>query len=180
MAAPVIIAPIDGWIIGIIGVSLLIGFWRGLAKELIALMAWVLAIWGSILYAPLLMAEWAHAIPNNELRLLLAWAAILLGVLLLGDLIKWGVGRLVSATPFKIPNHFLGGLFGFARGILFLSVLVFLSHLTQLPRQPWWESSTVIPLIEKITHRYYHWLPEDVKTFFVKYSDQALKGEEHL
>jgi membrane protein required for colicin V production len=161
----------DWIIVGVIGISAILGIWRGLAKELIALFTWVAAIWVSIVYAPQLTQYWADVIPSEELRSLLAWTTLLGAVLMLGTLVKWGVGRFVAATPFKVPNHLLGGVFGVVRGILLFSVLILLAHLTLLPKQPWWGASTTIPWLEKVTKQYYGWLPANVQKTFSKYSD---------
>jgi membrane protein required for colicin V production len=164
-----IITQMDWVILGLIGLSALVGIWRGLAQELIALAAWVVSIWASIVYAPELGASWTASIPNEELRTLLAWLAIMSAVLVIGAIIRILVGKLIASTPLKLPNHFFGGLFGFARGVLFLSVLVLFAHLTFLPKQSWWEASSTIPLLEKVTHYYLKWIPEDMKQSFLKH-----------
>lgn len=179
MATTILLTQVDWVILGAVGVSMAFGIWRGLAKELIALLTWVLAIVLSVVYAPDLMAHWASVIPNNELRTFLAWSTILLSVLVIGTLVKWLVGKMVAATPLKVLNHLLGGVFGVFRGVLLLSLLVFMAHLSYLPKQAWWQDSTTIPLLEKVTGYYYRFLPEEVKDFFLKYSDSlepSVKG----
>ena len=164
-----IITQMDWLILGLIGLSALIGIWRGLAQELIALSAWIVSIWASIVYAPELGASWTASIPNEELRTLLAWSAIMAAVLIAGAFVRILVGKLIAATPLKLPNHLFGGLFGLMRGVLFLSVLVLFAHLTFLPKQPWWEASSTIPLLEKVTHYYLKWIPEHTKQSFLKH-----------
>lgn len=164
-----IMTQMDWIIISLIGFSVLIGIWRGLAQELIALSTLVTSIWASIVYAPELDAAWTSSIPNEELRTLLAWVTIMTVVLIIGSLIRLLVGKLISATPLRLPNHLLGGLFGLTRGVLFLSVLVLFAHLTLLPKQPWWESSSTIPLLEKVTRYYLKWIPEDMKQSFLQH-----------
>ena len=164
-----IMTQMDWVILGLIGLSAFVGIWRGLAQELIALVAWVVSIWASILYAPELGASWTASIPNEELRTLLAWVSIMSAILLIGVIVRILVGKLIAATPLKLPNHLLGGFFGFTRGVLFLSILVLFAHLTLLPKQAWWEASSTIPLLEKVTHYYLKWIPEDMKQSFLKH-----------
>lgn len=164
-----IMTQIDWIIIGLVGFSVFIGIWRGLAQELIALAAWVIAIWASIIYTPELVTTWSESIPNEELRTLLAWVTIMASILIIGVIIRVLVGKLISATPLKLPNHLFGGVFGFMRGVLFLSIVVLFAHLTLVPKQPWWESSSTIPLLEKVTHYYLNWIPDSMKQSFVKH-----------
>ena len=60
-------------------------------------------------------------------------ALIVVALLLLASLIEQ-----TGLTP---ADHGLGGLFGLARGVLLVLILVILAGHTDLPKEPWWEQA---------------------------------------
>jgi len=54
----------------------------------------------------------------------------------------------------------LGGIFGFARGLLIVMVAVLLAGLTPLPRQPAWANAVLSPPLEALASALKPWLPQ--------------------
>lgn len=152
----------DYAVLVIIGVSILLSVMRGFLREVMALLAWVVAFWVANLYtasfAPMLPAS----IPSPELRLLAAFAALFLATLLVMTLIAITVGQLLKAIGVGTWDRALGAVFGLARGIIMVLVLVLLSGLTSLPKQPLWKNAMLSSPLEALVMQFKPWLPADL------------------
>ena len=51
------------------------------------------------------------------------------------------LASLIEQTGLTPADHGLGGLFGLARGVLLVLILVILAGHTDLPKEPWWEQA---------------------------------------
>ena len=56
----------------------------------------------------------------------------------------------------------LGVLFGVARGVVIVAILVLLAGLTALPRDPWWGGSSLLPQFQQIALWIRGFLPPDI------------------
>ena len=65
-------------------------------------------------------------------------------------------------------NRSLGGMFGLARGLLIVCVLVFLAGLTNLPKEELWTNAMFSAPLEVLVKSMLPWLPQSV-TKHVKY-----------
>lgn len=138
--------PIDYWIIGIVVVSALMGALRGLFREVLTILTWLVALW----------AAWAHAdvvipylgsgsLSKPPLQIWAARGLVFLGVMLLGTVLTTIVAQFVRTSMFSAVDRFLGFLFGLLRGALIVGVLVMLAQRSGLDQQPWWDKSRLIP-----------------------------------
>ncbi|MFN9738466.1 MAG: CvpA family protein, partial [Pseudomonadota bacterium] len=67
-----------------------------------------------------------------------------------GAVLMWLLRKAVRSTGLTGNDRLLGLLFGAARGVLLVTVLVVLAGLTPLPRDPWWAQSRLIPWFQGI------------------------------
>lgn len=149
-------------ILAIIGVSALISLLRGFLREVLSLLAWVLAFWVAFTFtsglAPLLEAY----VEVPSIRFILAFAALfvvtLLGVSLIGHIVV----KLVGKTGLTGTDRMLGLLFGMARGGLVVVLLVLLAGLTQVPEDPWWRESGLLAHFQHAALWVREYLPESI------------------
>lgn len=141
---------IDYAILGIVGVSALIGLSRGLLREVISLSAWVMAYWLSTRLAEPIADVFRTSLESDTLRLASAYAGVFIGVLILGAVINHLVSRFVDATGFSGTDRTLGVAFGIARGVAILTIFVLLAGMTTLPRDDWWRQSVFLERIEPL------------------------------
>lgn len=145
----------------IVGLSVLFGVFRGLMREVLALVAWVAAF----LVANLLAPEAARQLPEGmaaELRLLAGFVAVFLIVLVVVSVLAILASKLVKGAGLGVEDRVLGGVFGFARGGLIVMILVLLAGLTSLPRQPVWRNALLTgPMVVLAVH-VKSWLPADL------------------
>ncbi|TAM04662.1 MAG: CvpA family protein, partial [Rhodanobacter sp.] len=90
-------------------------------------------------------ALFEHVISLSVARLILGYAICFVGVLLLGALVRLAARRLIWSTGLSGIDRLLGVLFGFVRGVLVVTLAVFLVGLTALTRESWWQHSTLLP-----------------------------------
>ena len=98
----------DWSIIGVVVVSMLIAFARGITRELIALLAWVLGFFAALAFSPLVGAMLPEFGGHPVVRYLVAFVAILLAALLLGALIAWPLRTVIRRAGLGFVDRFLG------------------------------------------------------------------------
>lgn len=146
---------IDIVILAVLGVSTLMGLWRGLIRELLSLLVWIGALVVARIYAHEVsdMLESAAAslslseLPplNNEgLRYILAFVLVFLVAMMLGALIAQAIGSLMSQSGMRPMNRLLGGMFGVLRGTVLVVAALFLGW-TLFEDTPQWQASRLIP-----------------------------------
>lgn len=136
---------VDYLIIGIIFLSGLISLARGFIKETFSLAAWILAFWVALKFSSqgAALLDGVAAVPPS-LRLALAFFLLFLGTLLLAAIINHLISQLVKKTGLTGTDRALGVIFGIARGIAIVTVLVLLAGMTPMPRDPWWQHSLLL------------------------------------
>ena len=135
----------DWVVIAVVALSTLAAFFRGVVRELIALVAWVLGFVGAIAFTPALGAMLPDLPEYPAVRYIVAFALIIIGALLAGALIAWPLSTAVRAAGLGFVDRFLGSIFGLFRGIALMLAFVIVAGLTPLPRASWWQHSALVP-----------------------------------
>jgi membrane protein required for colicin V production len=135
----------DYFLIALVVLSCVAGLVRGLLREVIALVTWVLAVWFAWTYAPLLEPHLGGALAGAAVRPWAARALIFMVVVLFGTAIGVLVSHFVRLSLFTGVDRFFGGLFGLLRGWVIVGLFVILCHALSLDGQPWWRGSLLIP-----------------------------------
>jgi membrane protein required for colicin V production len=141
---------LDLFIIGLLGLSGLVGLMRGLVREVLSLVSWGLAIWVGITFGGTLEGYLENTIPSPTARLAAAFGIFFILTLLVTGMIGFLLTRVLESTGLSGIDRFAGLLFGLARGVLIIAVLVFLARTTPLPREPWWRDSQLMPMFQSI------------------------------
>ncbi|WP_265948422.1 CvpA family protein [Dechloromonas sp. A34] len=152
----------DYVVIGVVGVSLLFGLWRGVVGEIIALLAWLLGVLAAIEFGGQVGQMLFPGIGDPSVRMLAGCVTIFVGVLVIMALIGLVVRRMVKALGLSISDRLLGMVFGLVRGVLVIMVLVALGGMTAAPKQPWWRDATLAPPLETAVLVAKQWLPGDL------------------
>jgi membrane protein required for colicin V production len=139
---------VDYVVIGIVALSVMISVWRGAVRELLALAAWILAFFAGQAYAGTVAAYLPASLENEALRLLAGFAGIFLLVLLLTSLVAVAISTLLRSAGLGPVDRGLGAIFGLARGMLVVIILVLLCGLTAFPRTPIWRDAMLSAPLE--------------------------------
>jgi Uncharacterized membrane protein, required for colicin V production len=156
---------IDYTILGVLGLSVLIGLWRGLVSEVLALVIWIAAFWAAWLLGPTVSAH-LDVISHPALRMAAGYALCFVLVLVLGALLRFLIHRLLVSTGLSGTDRLFGMVFGLARGVLLVCVLVFLCQFTTFTREPPWRQSLLLPPFQSATIWLGQQVPPSVREHF--------------
>jgi membrane protein required for colicin V production len=142
---------------------MLLGFWRGVVGEIIALVAWVVAFFAARVFGQkagelLFLTHIAEA----PIRTVAGWVTVFVCVLILLALARSLARALIRALGLTVLDRFAGLFFGMARGLLIVLALVAAGGLTALPKEPWWREARLSPPLEIIVLSFSSWLPEEI------------------
>ena len=135
---------VDTAILVITTLSFLFGLWRGLIKEVLSLLTWVAALIVARLYSEALSELLVNIIASSSIRYVSAFAMIFIVVMMLGTFLNYLMSKLLTITGLKYADRLLGGVFGVARGVIIVLVILFISGLF-LSETEQWQQSTLIP-----------------------------------
>ena len=146
----------------IIGISIVVSMMRGAVREVLAIAGWIAALYTARTYASQLVPLLPPDIPTEPLKVLAAFVILMLGVLLIASLLSIALSSIIKKIGLNWLNRGLGGLFGFARGLLIVCVLVFLAGLTSFPKDARWTNAMFSAPLEVLVKSMLPWLPQSV------------------
>lgn len=150
---------LDYAFLGVLAVSIAWGIWRGFAREVVSLTGWVIAF----LVANVLSEPLGEKLPESfgqpELRVVIAFVVVLILMLAVTTLIGLALWKALKAAGLGGLDRTLGGVFGFARGLLVMLAFALLAGLTSMPRQPFWTQAVSRNLLEQSVLFLKPWLP---------------------
>jgi membrane protein required for colicin V production len=147
-------------IAAVVFLSLVFGFWRGFVRVVIALAAWVFGVIAALRFSWTVGPMLPEFGETPATRYVIAFAIILVTVLIAGAILGWALARAVRAIGLGFIDRTLGALVGIARGVLIVIVGVLFAGLTALPRQEWWQRSVLAPPLVLAALSLRPWLPK--------------------
>nr|WP_235584301.1 CvpA family protein [Massilia sp. MS-15] len=132
----------------VLGASVIISTLRGLVKEILSLLGWIVAFVVANAYGAQLAPLLPGLLPGETARLISAFIILFLGVRILMGLLSLAIGALITATGLSLADRGLGGLFGLARGIVIVLSAVILCGMTAIPQQDFWRNALLSPMAE--------------------------------
>lgn len=152
----------DYGVLLIIGISIIVSMMRGAVLEILAIAGWLAAFYVAKTYAsqliPLLPAE----IPSEQLKTLAAFVILFLAVLLIASLLCIALSGVINKIDLNWLNRGIGAMFGFARGLLIVCVLVFLAGLTNFPKDVRWTNAMFSSPLEALVKSMLPLVPQTV------------------
>lgn len=152
----------DYAVLAIVAASVLLGAWRGLVSEVLALAAWVGALLTARELAPGMAPVFSDWLKEPALQYAAAFAVIVVAVLVTVALTRLALSKLLRAIGLGPLDRFLGAVFGVARGVLVVLLCVLVGGLTMLPQQAWWRQAWLAPPLETAVLASKPWLPAAV------------------
>ena len=152
----------DYIVIAVVAASVLLGIWRGVVGEIIALVAWVLAFFAARWWGDEVANSVLNAIRDPALRLVAAWVLIFIVVLMLMALLRLAIRGLLKALGLSPTDRLLGMIFGVARGLVIVLALVVVGSMTMAAQQKWWVEAYFSAPLETAVMAGKPWLPEDI------------------
>jgi len=153
----------DYVVLGIVVISVLVGFIRGFVEEAFSLLVWAAAFLIAFQYSGALAMQLEGHIELPSARASLAFAGVFLSVLLVGGLVTFLVGKLVEKTGLSGTDRLLGGAFGGIRGLAIVLALMLVAGLTPVVQDPWWQQSRTIQSLMPLAEWTEQFLPDYIQ-----------------
>ena len=168
-------------IIGIITLSAIIGIVRGLVREVISLLTWILAFWVAFSFSSNLAPVFSTHIDSASLRYGLAFFCLFVLFLMLGGFVNFLIAKVIKTVGLKSTDRLLGVFFGAIRGVFLVGLLLLLGTGGNFTQATWWRGSSLIPEFEPVTHWLEGLMPDSMETYFVPHHDKGVKAtvEDH-
>lgn len=155
-----------GWfdiaILGVVVLSALISLVRGFVKESISLATWLAAGFIALTYYLVLADMLSAYIESLTISQAAAFAILFISTLIIGAIINYMVSQLVNKTGLSGTDKMLGIVFGAARGVLIVSMVVLFAGLTPMPQEAWWQESILVEQFMKVAIWIRELLPEHI------------------
>lgn len=133
----------DAAILIVTGISCLFGLWRGLIKEVLSLLTWIAALLVARVYSQYLAELLVNMINSSGVRYVTAFAIIFVVVMMLGTLMNHFMSKLITVTGLKFADRILGGVFGIARGVVIVLVILFITGVFVSETEQWQQSKLI-------------------------------------
>jgi len=130
--------------------STIIGLLRGLVREAVSLLFWVVAIWAAWKLGPGVEPHLGGLLADPAVAPWVGRLVILILVLLAG----WVIGMLLSYFTRSLGlgwvDRILGLLFGLLRGLVLMGLIIIGGELLNLNHEEWWGRSKMVPFGETV------------------------------
>ena len=164
-------------ILGILLISIVVSLFRGFIKEVFSILVWAAAIFAAFQVAGPMAQSLEPLIDLPSARVILAFAAVFILVLVIGGLISFLVGKMVEKTGLSPTDRLFGAVFGLARGLAIVVLVVMLMRVTPFAEDPWWHESRLMPTFEVMSERARAWLPESIGKLLDPQNQPLRSGE---
>lgn len=141
---------VDFVIVAIVAISVALSVWRGFFKEALSLFTWIAALVTAYLFYEPTGDVLSGLVSSPTARYVIAFGALFLVVLILGAILTYLFGQLVTRTGLTGTDRALGVVFGLARGVVIVTLLVMLGGLTTLPQEDWWAESVLMDRFQEL------------------------------
>lgn len=155
------ISAVDWILLAVLGLSLLLGMWRGIVQEVLSLAGWVAAFYVSQMYAPLAAAWLPMEGSSQMLRYAAGFVVVFVAVLVATVLVSWVVKKLVSAVGLGPLDRLLGSLFGLMRGVVILLAVTVFVGMTPMRETDGWKQAQGAQWLQQFLHVLKPVLPAD-------------------
>lgn len=171
---------LDYVILGIILLSVIVGAFRGFTREAISLITWVVAFFAALKFSEAASGVFHGMIKNDNVRYVVSFIVIFLIVLILGVVINKLIHGLVSTTGFGFFDHLLGFIFGAARGIVLVTIILFAIGATAHEKVDYVKQSQLAPCFSPLVAYCAAYLPAEMKKVSSWMDDVAKKKSSDL
>ena len=150
----------DYVIVGIILASTLISLSRGFIKESLSLIIWIVDFWVAISYYEQFSKVFDPYINSKPTKLIISFLFIFIVVLIVGAVFNFLFAQLIAKTGLTAIDRMFGMVFGFARGLAVISIVLLMISETGMAKDLWWKHSVLIP--------HFDWLIDWFRTLLPK------------
>lgn len=165
---------VDIIILVIILLSSLVSFARGFFREAMSLIGWGVAIAAAFLFADEAAVYFEKWIADYTLRYVVAAVVVFFIALMAIGVVNYLLGHFILSVGVNGTDRILGVLLGLARGIIIVSLILWVLHpdVLNYPVKEHWPDSNLLAHFDPIVD----WLREHLSSFAQDWSDKAVGG----
>ena len=153
---------IDVGLLLVVLVSMAIGIFRGLVREVLSIATWALSVIISMKYYTEFSGYLTGITDNETLRSGIAIGIIFIACLIIGTIISHLISTLVKSTGLSGTDRLLGFIFGFLRGALVVAIIALIVNFTDFSENNMWKNSIVTKQIEPLSNWLKSFIPKHV------------------
>jgi membrane protein required for colicin V production len=142
---------VDILFLALFGLSMLWGFWRGLTRELVSMISWVVIVVLVVRYASTI-GRWLPLAAPPLLHAFFGGAIIVVACVLVSVVVGRMLRAAVAATHLAGADRVLGAIFGALRGSLIALLLGAVVVEAGLSDYRFWRNSISGPYLERAWH----------------------------
>ena len=139
---------VDAVVLAALVLSLGLGIFRGIVREILSLSSWIISIWLAYVYGDDLAIVVVPWVESERLSGLIGYVVVFVAVLVLLSLVGALLLKLFRIAGLSGTSRLLGGLFGFLRGLVIVTVLLFCAEWTPATSQAWFRDSQIVPYFD--------------------------------
>jgi membrane protein required for colicin V production len=130
------------WIfVAVLGLSMMVGVWRGLVFEVLSVLGWLAAFFVAQWLAPALAAKLPSDSLSDTTRYAAAYVLTFVAAVFAAGLLAAMCRKLISVVGLRPVDRAMGAAFGLVRGLVLLLVVTVVVEMTALKTSQWWQQS---------------------------------------
>jgi len=142
---------VDWVIIVVLGLSILLSLWRGFVREAVSLAGWIVAFVIANMFVGELATFLQQWIANATGRYVAAYALLFVGMLMVAGIVGKLSAQVVKVTGLTLLDRLLGTVFGFARGVIIVLVVIYVLRQLAPPQNLLWlDQSHLMPHVDML------------------------------
>ena len=138
-----------------------LGAMRGVLRESLSLLTWIMAILMAWLFADS-VSTWFESLDDPLLRQMLGFALAFAATFIAMSVGAFALRIMLMVVAPDMKARIFGGLLGAGRGAMILVILVLLAGLTSFPQNPLWQESGFIVYFQSAALAVADMLPTEV------------------
>lgn len=164
---------LDYIIVAVIGLSVIISFFRGLLREAISLVTWFLAFVIALKFSPAVSTLFHNTIHSDTARHVVAIFMLFIFVLILGMLCNKLAHSLVNASGMGGLDKLLGFVFGVLRGFLFVIIVLLMINASPYQNANWMQQSVLAPYFQRYVTLFRNMMPNEMDRISVWFKNTS-------
>lgn len=138
---------LDWGFIAILAVCVLMGMVRGLIREGLGLVVWIVALLTARAFCVQVGELFSAYIENPVLRMVVGFVLVAFAIVVVGGACIRALNAMVDWAGMGSFNRLLGGVFGAAKGCVILGVIGIILPQTPFDQLPEWQNSILRPKV---------------------------------
>lgn len=158
---------LDWALLGVLGLSMLLGAWRGLVYEVLSVLGWAVSFFAAQWFAPSVAAILPLQSVSEPVRYAAGFVLVFVGVLVVCSLLTVAIKKLVQAVGLRPIDRTLGAGFGILRGLILLLAATVVVNMTALKNSAWWQESSGAGVLNSALISIKPMLPEQFAKYLI-------------